>query len=118
MIGLIIVVGMLAGFTVVVTRTQRLREQGLSPKKRLSGTQQVWAPVTVSVLPIVMAFGSMLFMSGIFRKFIANIPIGVIAALMISLFECFFIFPITWVLLKISLRKRVDFNMEGVFAKY
>ena len=40
-----------------------------------------------------MAFAPMLFMSGIFGKFIANIPLGVIAALIISLFECFFILP-------------------------
>ena len=87
--------GMLVDDAVVVTEnTQRLREEGFSPKEAaIKGTQQVWAPVTVSVLTTVMAFAPMLFMSGIFGKFIANIPIGVIAALMISLFECFFILP-------------------------
>ena len=77
MIGLIIVVGMLVDDAVVVTEnTQRLREQGLSPKEAAIIIQQVWAPVTVSVLTTVMAFAPMLFMSGIFGKFIANIPIG------------------------------------------
>ena len=55
MIGLIIVVGMLVDDAVVVTEnTQRLREQGLSPKEAaIKGTQQVWAPVTVSVLIVL-----------------------------------------------------------------
>ena len=70
MIGLIIVVGMLVDDAVVVTEnTQRLREEGFSPKEAaIKGTQQVWAPVTVSVLTTVMAFAPMLFMSGYFRE--------------------------------------------------
>ena len=123
MIGLIIVVGMLVDDAVVVTEnTQRLREEGFSPKEAaIKGTQQVWAPVTVSVLTTVMAFAPMLFMSGIFGKFIANIPIGVIAALMISLFECFFILPHhlgAWVKDTSKQRSEDGGNMEGVFAKY
>ena len=124
MMGLIIVVGMLVDDAVVVTEnTQRLREEGYSPKEAaIKGTQQVWAPVTVSVLTTVMAFAPMLFMSGIFGKFIANIPLGVIAALIISLFECFFILPHhlgAWIKDDTEEKKKdADGKMEGVFGRY
>ena len=124
MMGLIIVVGMLVDDAVVVTEnTQRLREEGYLPKEAaIKGTQQVWAPVTVSVLTTVMAFAPMLFMSGIFGKFIANIPLGVIAALIISLFECFFILPHhlgAWIKDDTEEKKKdADGKMEGVFGRY
>lgn len=95
MMGLIIVVGMLVDDAVVVTENaQRYREDGLDPMDAaIKGTQQVWAPVTVSVLTTVIAFAPMVFMSGIFGKFVRYIPLGVIIALLISLWECFFILP-------------------------
>ncbi|SMF07956.1 efflux RND transporter permease subunit [Pseudobacteriovorax antillogorgiicola] len=95
MMGLIIVVGMLVDDAVVVTENaQRFREKGFDPMEAaVKGTQQVWAPVTVSVLTTVMAFAPMLYMSGIFGKFIRYIPMGVIIALLISLWECFFVLP-------------------------
>ena len=95
MMGLIIVVGMLVDDAIVVTEnTQRFREKGLSAvEAAIKGTQQVWAPVTVSVMTTIIAFAPMLYMSGIFGKFIYYIPLGVVVALAISLWECFFILP-------------------------
>ena len=95
MMGLIIVVGMLVDDAIVVTEnTQRFREKGLSAvEAAVKGTQQVWAPVTVSVMTTMIAFAPMLYMSGIFGKFIYYIPLGVVVALEISLWECFFILP-------------------------
>ncbi|MFW7378498.1 MAG: efflux RND transporter permease subunit [Oligoflexus sp.] len=95
MMGLIIVVGMLVDDAIVITENaQRVREKGVSSMEAaIRGTQQIWAPVTVSVLTTVMAFAPFLFMTGIFGKFVRYIPIGVIAALLISLWECFFILP-------------------------
>ena len=95
MMGLIIVVGMLVDDAIVVTENaQRLREEGHSSMDAaIKGTQQIWAPVTVSVMTTMMAFGPLMFMSGIFGKFVKNIPIGVLVALAISLLECFFILP-------------------------
>ena len=120
MMGLIIVVGMLVDDAVVVTEnTQRLREEGNnSEEAAIKGTQQVWAPVTVSVLTTIMAFGPMLFMSGIFGKFVRFIPLGVIIALLISLWECFFILPhhlAKWIPDVKSDNKHE--NREGLFAK-
>ncbi|NRA65910.1 MAG: efflux RND transporter permease subunit [Pseudobacteriovorax sp.] len=95
MMGLIIVVGMLVDDAIVVTEnTQRFREKGLdSTEAAIAGTRQVWAPVTVSVMTTIIAFAPMLYMSGIFGKFIRYIPLGVIIALAISLWECFFVLP-------------------------
>lgn len=95
MMGLIIVIGMLVDDAVVVTENaQRYVEKGLSPlDAAIKGTQQMWAPVTASVLTTVIAFLPMVFMSGIMGKFIKYIPFGVITALLFSLYECFFILP-------------------------
>lgn len=95
MMGLIIVVGMLVDDAVVVTENaQRNIDRGMSPVEgAIAGTKEIWAPVTASVFTTIIAFAPMMFMSGIFGKFVKFIPIGVILALLISLFECFFILP-------------------------
>lgn len=95
MIGLIIVIGMLVDDAVVVTENvQRYKEKGLSSiDAAIKGTQQVWLPITASVFTTIIAFTPMLFMSGIMGKFVKFIPLGVIAALLFSLYECFFVLP-------------------------
>jgi multidrug efflux pump subunit AcrB len=95
MLGLIIVCGMLVDDAVVVTdNAVRLTEKGMDPEEAaIKGTQQIWPAVTASVLTTIVAFLPMLFMSGIFGKFVRQIPLGVISALLMSLFEAFFILP-------------------------
>lgn len=94
--GLIIVVGMLVDDAIVVTdNAYRLMEEGMTPQEAaLEGTKQVWAPIAGSVLTTVFAFAPMLTMSGIMGKFIWVLPLGVISALLISLFEAYFITPV------------------------
>jgi multidrug efflux pump subunit AcrB len=95
MMGLIIVVGMLVDDAVVVTENcQSFVEKGMTPEDAaIHGTQNIWAPLTASVLTTVAAFLPLMFMSGIFGKFIQYIPIGVVVALLISLVQGFFILP-------------------------
>ncbi len=95
LLGLIIVSGMLVDDAIVVTdNAVRLMEEGHSPEDAaVKGTQQIWAPVFASVMTTILAFAPMLFMSGIFGKFIGEIPLGVIVALGVSLFEAYFILP-------------------------
>ena len=95
MIGLIIVLGMLVDDAIVVTEnaTRRIQEGEDPLEAAVNGTTQIWAPVTASVLTTVVAFFPMASMSGIMGKFVKYIPIAVIAALVISLIECFFILP-------------------------
>ena len=95
MMGLIIVVGMLVDDAIVITENaQRFIEDGLDPHAAaIKGTQRIWAPVTASVMTTVIVFAPMMFMTGIFGKFIFYIPLAVIISLLVSLWECFFILP-------------------------
>ena len=78
----------------VTENAVRLVEEGMEPKKAaIKGTRQIIAPVTASVLVTASAFLPMMFMSGIFGKFVREIPIAVMVCLGVSLFETFFILP-------------------------
>ena len=59
----------------------------------IDGTKEVAPSVIASVSTTIVAFGPMLFVSGVMGKFIAVMPIAVIAMLAISLFESIFILP-------------------------
>ncbi len=95
LLGFIIVSGMLIDDAIVVMDSAARRiENGESPEEAaIKGTQQIWKAVTASVMTTIVAFLPMLFMSGIFGKFVRQIPIGVILALIASLFEAFIILP-------------------------
>lgn len=95
MLGLIIVSGMLVDDAIVVTdNAVRLMEEGVPPQEAaVQSAKEIWPAVTASVLTTVVAFMPMLSMSGIFGKFIKQIPLGVIIPLLISLLEAFFILP-------------------------
>ena len=95
MMGLIIVLGMLVDDAVVVTENaQRKLDEGLDPEAAaIEGTQQIWKPVVSSIATTLAAFVPLMMMSGIFAKFIQYLPVGVAIALIVSLFECFFILP-------------------------
>lgn len=96
LIGLIIVSGMLVDDAIVVVENIfRRYELGDDVNTAiLEGTTEVIPAVTASVLTTVAAFSPMLFMSGIFGKFIFEIPVMVIIPLLISLFEAFIIAPV------------------------
>ena len=95
MMGLIIVLGMLVDDAVVVIEnTMRFIEKGYPPKEAaIQATCQIWQPVTAAVSTTIMVFLPLMFMSGIFGRFVAFLPLGVLAGLALSLFECFFILP-------------------------
>jgi len=95
MLGLIIVLGMLVDDGIIVSENvYRYIEQGLSPKEAaIKGTQEVIAPVTVTILTTCAAFTPLLFMHDILGKFIRQIPMVVMIALAASLFEAFIILP-------------------------
>ncbi len=95
LLGLIIVVGMLVDDAVVVAENcQRYQDLGHSAEDAtVKGVMEVLKPVLFSIATTIAAFSPMLFMTGIMGKFIAVIPIGVIVALLVSLFEAFFILP-------------------------
>ncbi|HHM13061.1 MAG TPA: efflux RND transporter permease subunit [Planctomycetaceae bacterium] len=59
----------------------------------VDGTYEVIPAVTTSVMTTVIAFMPLLFVSGVMGKFIAVMPVAVIAMLLISLLEAAFILP-------------------------
>ena len=59
----------------------------------IDGTYEVIPSVMASVTTTIIAFCPLLFVSGVMGKFIAVMPLAVIAMLAISLFECMFILP-------------------------
>lgn len=95
MMGLIIVIGMLVDDAIVISENiYRYIEDGMDVREAcIRGTAEVVAPVTATITTTCAAFGPMLFMSGIFGKFIYSIPLVVIIALASSLIEGIFILP-------------------------
>ncbi|MFN3604074.1 MAG: efflux RND transporter permease subunit [Leptonema sp. (in: bacteria)] len=95
MVGMIIVIGILVDDGIVVSENfYRYLEMGYSTfESALKGTLEVIAPVFASVVTTIVSFAPLLFVSGIFGKFIFSIPLVVIITLMVSLFEAFFILP-------------------------
>ncbi len=70
------------------------RQMGKSfTQAAIDGTFEVIPAVTTSVTTTVIAFMPLLFVSGVMGKFIAVMPVAVIAMLLISLVEAAFILP-------------------------
>ncbi|MCB0349918.1 MAG: efflux RND transporter permease subunit [Bdellovibrionales bacterium] len=95
LLGLIIVSGMLVDDAIVVADNvvRHMKKGGDRVQNAINGAFEIWPAVTASVLTTVIAFLPMLFMSGIFGKFIKQIPMGVVVALLFSLGEALLILP-------------------------
>ena len=95
MFGIILVIGIVVDDAIIVCENvYRYIEEGHSPfDATVKGTREVIAPVMATITTTIAAFGPMLFMTGIFGKFIWSIPMVVILALISSFLESFFILP-------------------------
>lgn len=95
MMGLIIVVGMLVDDAIVISENiYRYIEEGYDVREAcIKGTEEVIYAVTATITTTIASFAPLLFMTGIFGKFIYTIPLVVIVSLLSSLFEAFFILP-------------------------
>jgi multidrug efflux pump subunit AcrB len=70
------------------------REIGMTPvQAAIEGTVEVLPSVTASVTTTIIAFTPLMYVSGVMGKFIAIMPLAVIAMLVISLVESMFILP-------------------------
>ena len=70
------------------------REAGLGfVRAAIEGTWEVIPSVTASVTTTIIAFAPLMFVTGIMGKFIAVMPLAVIAMLVISLLESVFVLP-------------------------
>jgi multidrug efflux pump subunit AcrB len=95
MFGLIVVLGMLVDDGIIIAENcYRYIEQGHDPREAaVIGTNEVAKPVTAAVLTTMVASAPLLFMSGMMGRFVRSIPIVVIIALAVSLFEALIILP-------------------------
>ena len=125
LIGLIIVLGMLVDDAIVVSENvwRHVEDGDDITESVVRGAQEVFWPVLASVLTTISAFAPMLFMTGIFGKFIFQIPYAVILALTFSLLEAFIIMPshfISWVgpFVKSHLEKmKAQKQSHGIFDR-
>jgi HAE1 family hydrophobic/amphiphilic exporter-1 len=72
--------------------SHRQRGQGFIAAA-IEGTYEVLPSVTASVGTTIIAFMPLMYVSGVMGKFIAVMPLAVIAMLLISLFEATFVLP-------------------------
>jgi multidrug efflux pump subunit AcrB len=93
--GFVLVLGLLVDDAIVVAeKITHYREKGLSASESaLKGVTAMWRPVTVASITTILAFSPMFSIGGMPGKFAWAIPAVVIVALLVSLFECFFLLP-------------------------
>ncbi len=95
MFGMIMVLGMLVDEDLVISdNISRYLEEGKSyTEAAILGASEVASAIVSTVLTTIIAFVPLLFMTGIFGKFIQDIPKVVIITLVASLVEALIILP-------------------------
>ncbi|MBR9980381.1 MAG: efflux RND transporter permease subunit [Desulfatitalea sp.] len=93
--GLIMVLGIVVDDAIVVGEAIYVkRQEGMPPlQAAVEGASEVGMPVLASVATTVVAFMPLMFIGGIMGKFIFQLPVVVIACLLISLVECIILLP-------------------------
>jgi multidrug efflux pump subunit AcrB len=93
--GCVLVLGMLVDDAVVVSeRISSFREEGLAPiDAAVKGVEKVWRPVLASSITTMVAFSPIIKLGGLPGKFVWMVPAVVTIALVVSLFESYFILP-------------------------
>jgi multidrug efflux pump subunit AcrB len=92
---LVLVIGIIVDDAIIVSESIYYRRSvGDAPlQAAVNGTMNVFFPVLVTILTTFLAFAPMLFLKGIFGKFVFVIPLTVSLALFISLGESIFALP-------------------------
>jgi len=91
----VLMIGIIVDDGIIISENiNRHFEAGASPlAAAVEGTSEVFLPVVTTVLTTCLVFIPMFFMTGMIGKFVYVIPLVVILALSISLFECIFALP-------------------------
>ena len=93
--GLIVVLGLLVDDAIIVGEHVFTRvEEGMEPKlAAISGAEAVTWPVVCAIVTTIVAFAPLLFIEGQMGDFMGVLPVIVICALTVSLFEALSILP-------------------------
>ncbi len=92
---LVLVIGIIVDDGIIISESiYYRRSMGDSPlEAAVNGTRNVFFPVVTTILTTFLAFAPMLFLKGIFGKFVFVIPLTVSLALFISMGESAFALP-------------------------
>ncbi len=92
---LIMVLGIIVDDAIIVGESIYVhRKRGAPPlKAAVEGVNEVGLPVIAAVTTTMIAFMPLAFISGIMGKFIAILPVVVVACLAVSLIECLILLP-------------------------
>jgi len=95
LLGLILVLGIVVDDAIVVGEAVYVhRKLGKPPlQAAIDGVSEVGMPVFAAVITTIIAFIPLMYVGGVMGKFIAILPIVVIACLVVSLLECLFLLP-------------------------
>ncbi len=95
LLGVVIALGMLVDDAVVVVEAmyQRIQHGVTGVRSAIEALQEVFAPVTTSVMTTMAAFLPLMLLPGILGEFMKVIPIVVTLALAISLIEAYWMLP-------------------------
>lgn len=95
LIGMIIVMGIVVDDAIVVGEAIYVHRRMGKPalQAAVDGVREVALPVFASVATTILAFLPMAFIPGLFGSFFIDVPRVIACALIVSLFECFFLLP-------------------------
>jgi multidrug efflux pump subunit AcrB len=93
--GLIVVLGLLVDDAIVIgENVYTKKRQGMPPDEAaIQGTTEVAAPVVATIATSMVAFAPLAFISGRVGVFLGVLPVVVVCALGVSLFEAFVVLP-------------------------
>ncbi len=116
LMGMILVIGILVDDGIVVAENIYLHfERGKTPMEAaVDGTMEVYPAVLTSITTTVIAFSPLLFMQGTTMEFMLHLAVVVIASLVFSLFEAFFILPAHLSNPKVLNRKSLERKTKGI----
>lgn len=108
LLGVVIVLGMIVDDAVVVVEAiyYRLQRGVEAMSAVVDSFREVFAPVTTSVMTTIAAFLPLVLLPGILGEFMKVIPLVVTIALVISLFEAYWILPAHVLAFRVNFRKR------------
>ena len=107
LLAVVIVLGMIVDDAVVVVEAvyYRLQRGAQAMTAIIDSFREVFAPVTTSVMTTIAAFLPLVLLPGILGEFMKVIPLVVTIALLVSLFEAYWILPAHVLAFKVNFRK-------------
>ncbi len=128
LLGIVISLVMLVDDAVVVVEAiyYRLQRGAATVQATIQGLQEVINPVTTAVLTTIAAFLPLMLLPGVLGKFMLIIPMVVTTALVISLFEAYWLLPAHIIVAKVNFmrdsrihraREKFQYSLRHVYIR-